>query len=206
MMEPIPLETRPRELALMYSRRCNIACRHCGIESSPYVRGEMGLPAATRFIAEAASIPQFMKMTFTGGEPMLYQNEHIQLFELCAGLGLQTRMVTNGFWARDRQKGYSLLKRLKEAGLCELNFSADIFHLEFQKRETLHHAPTAQTSWGSRGSSRLSPTTSRGRRSISSPTCTDSTGTSCAICATISPIPTCWTRRRAAASSSTRAA
>jgi len=140
MLEPVDLERRPRELALMYSRRCNIACRHCGIESSPQVRGEMGMAAATRFIAESAAIPQFMKMTFTGGEPFIYQNEHLELLALCASLGLQTRIVTNGFWARDREKGLRLLERFKAAGLAELNFSADIFHLEFQKREILHNA------------------------------------------------------------------
>src|SRR6476469_2538432 len=78
MLEAVDLERRPRELALMYSRRCNIACRHCCIESSPHVRGEMGMAAATRFIAESAAIPQFMKMTFTGGEPFIYQNEHLE--------------------------------------------------------------------------------------------------------------------------------
>ena len=128
------------ELALMFARTCNIACRHCGIESSPQNKSRMTLREARGYIVDAASIPGFRKVTFTGGEPFLFQNEHIDLFELCKGLGLATRVVTNGFWAADKRKGRNLLARMKDAGLSELNFSADKFHLEFQNARVLRNA------------------------------------------------------------------
>ena len=137
---PRVVSMRPREIALMYARTCNIACRHCGIESSPRVKSRMRLEDAQRFIIEAAAIPRFGKVTFTGGEPLLFQEEHLELISLCTKLGLQTRVVTNGFWARNPQKGLALLSRLRAAGLSELNFSADKYHLEFLDASILRNA------------------------------------------------------------------
>lgn len=128
------------EVALMFARTCNIACRHCGIESSPQNKSRMTLDEARGYIVDAASIPGFRKVTFTGGEPFLFQKEHLDLIDLCKGLGLATRVVTNGFWARDKKKGRALLARMKEAGLSEMNFSADKFHLEFQDSSILRNA------------------------------------------------------------------
>lgn len=121
----------------MYTHTCNITCRHCGILSSPQNKDKMTMEDARRYIEEAAAIPRFEKVTFTGGEPLLYQDEHIELLELCKKHNFGTRIVTNGFWARKFDKGLELLTRLKEAGLSELNFSADKFHLEFQDASIL---------------------------------------------------------------------
>jgi len=128
------------ELALMFARTCNIACRHCGIESSPQVHDKMTLAEAQQYILEAAAIPGFRKITFTGGEPFLFQKEHLELIELSTNLGLATRVVTNGFWAANMEKGRKFLKRLVAAGIGELNFSADKFHLEFLDASVLRNA------------------------------------------------------------------
>ncbi|GMA19115.1 radical SAM protein [Arsenicicoccus piscis] len=129
-----------REFALMLSRRCNLTCRHCGIESSPRVRDRMALEDAERFIVEAAALPDFGKVTFTGGEPTLIRRDLLVLLDLTRRLGLQSRIVTNGGWARTRDKGLSFLGALKAAGLGEVNFSADRFHLEFAPAQTLRNA------------------------------------------------------------------
>jgi MoaA/NifB/PqqE/SkfB family radical SAM enzyme len=100
----------------------------------------MKMDDARRYIDEAAAIPNFSKVTFTGGEPLMFQKEHIELLERCRGHGLETRIVTNGFWAEKIESGLRLLARLKEAGLSELNFSADKFHLEFQNPQILKNA------------------------------------------------------------------
>jgi organic radical activating enzyme len=136
------LETPKRslELALMYSHQCNIECRHCGILSGPHNKTKMPFEDAKRYILEAAAIPNFKKITFTGGEPFLFQDEHVELLALCKANNLLTRMVTNGFWARTVDAGMRVLSRMKDAGLTELNFSADKFHLEFQDPQILRNA------------------------------------------------------------------
>ncbi|MCL4542994.1 MAG: radical SAM protein [Chloroflexi bacterium] len=136
----VDLPRRPREVALMYARTCNIACRHCGIESSPHNKSRMSLADARRYIVEAAAIPRFAKVTFTGGEPFLFQDDHAELIALCKQLGLHTRIVSNGFWAKHLERGLAVLSRMKEAGLSEINFSADRFHLEFMPSYVLRNA------------------------------------------------------------------
>jgi MoaA/NifB/PqqE/SkfB family radical SAM enzyme len=128
------------ELAIMFARTCNIACRHCGIESSPQNHDRMTLEEARSYIVEAAAMTRFRKVTFTGGEPFLFQKEHLDLIELATGLALSTRAVTNGFWAANLTKGRKFLTQLKDAGLGELNFSADRFHLEFLDAAVLRNA------------------------------------------------------------------
>lgn len=129
-----------RELALMLSRRCNIECRHCGIESSPRVRDRMKVADAEQFIVEAAALDDFRKVTFTGGEPTLFKSDLRHLIALCDSLGLTTRIVTNGTWAIRKDRGLTFLKTLQDAGLSELNFSADKFHLEFLSAQSLRNA------------------------------------------------------------------
>jgi MoaA/NifB/PqqE/SkfB family radical SAM enzyme len=100
----------------------------------------MRLEDARRFVIEAATIPMFGKITFTGGEPLLFQNEHAELIGLATQLGLASRVVTNGFWAKSMKRGLQVLSRMKEAGLSELNFSADKFHLEYMESKVLRNA------------------------------------------------------------------
>jgi MoaA/NifB/PqqE/SkfB family radical SAM enzyme len=100
----------------------------------------MKIGDACRYIDEAAAIPGFRKVTFTGGERMMFQKEHIELLERCKNHGLDTRVVTNGFWAKKLDRGLELINRLKQAGLSEINFSADKFHLEFQDASVLRNA------------------------------------------------------------------
>jgi hypothetical protein len=136
-LNPIP---KAREFAIMYSRLCNIECAHCGIDSSPRVKEHMELEDARRLIVEAATIEDFGKVTFTGGEPFMFPHELESLIELCTTLNLDSRVVTNGFWAKNMDRGMDILSKMKKAGLGELNFSADRFHLDFLPASTLRNA------------------------------------------------------------------
>jgi hypothetical protein len=100
----------------------------------------MSLDDAKQYVLETTGVPEIRKITFTGGEPLLFQPEHIELVRLASTLGLSTRIVTNGFWASDKRRGLELLSQLKDEGLRELNFSADKFHLEFMPAQTLRNA------------------------------------------------------------------
>ena len=132
---------RPFELGLMFSRRCNIECRHCGIESGPRNRSRMTLDFARDVIQQAAALPTKVRtISFTGGEPFIYPKELEELLDLANGSGLSTRVVTNGFWGRRRATGTELLHRMRLAGLDTINFSADRYHLEFLEAAFLRQA------------------------------------------------------------------
>lgn len=129
------------ELGLMYSHTCNIACRHCGILSHPKNRKRMTEPDFMALIDRAAALPEPPDLVvFTGGEPFVHPDVMERALIRCRDYGLPTRVVTNGFWARDVGQGLDLLMRMQEAGLNALNFSADVWHLEFMDAGILHNA------------------------------------------------------------------
>jgi hypothetical protein len=125
----------------MFSHRCPIACRHCGILSGPDNHDAMppGLPE--RLIDEAAMLdPRPATIVFTGGEAMMFPDRLAALLDRANRHGFATRVITNGFWARNPDSGRRLLHRLRLAGLDALNFSADRFHLEFLEARVLRDA------------------------------------------------------------------
>lgn len=132
---------RPLELGIMFTHRCPIACRHCGILSGPDNFDSMAMELAERCITEAASLdPRPSTIVFTGGEPMMYPHHLERLLGVANQLGFATRVITNGFWGRNQATGRRLLYRLQLAGLDSLNFSADKFHLEFLPAEVFRRA------------------------------------------------------------------
>ncbi|MCG8459029.1 MAG: radical SAM protein [Holophagales bacterium] len=138
---PCPSQRRHIELGLMLAHTCNITCRHCGILSSPHNKNRMPFDAARDYIRQAGALePLVQAMIFTGGEPFLFVEEHLQLVEQCRAAGLGSRMVSNGFWARNPDQGRRLLQRFRDAGLREMNLSADRWHLEFLPARILRNA------------------------------------------------------------------
>lgn len=139
----LPVE-RPFELGLMFTHRCPIACRHCGILSGPDNHEAMPAGMAESAIAQAARLtPRPSTIVFTGGEAMMFPQRLEQLLGMAHDHGFATRVVTNGFWGRNADHGRQLLYRLQLAGLDSLNFSADKYHLEFMPAETFRHAVQA---------------------------------------------------------------
>lgn len=126
------------ELGIMTTHRCPIECRHCGILSGPRNFESMDLDVALRAIRDAAHLsPRPSTIVFTGGEPLMYPQRLEPLLEQCNRLGFSTRVVSNGFWARNRATGLRLMTRMRLAGLDAINFSADKYHLEFLDPEVL---------------------------------------------------------------------
>jgi MoaA/NifB/PqqE/SkfB family radical SAM enzyme len=76
----------------------------------------------------------------TGGEPMLHHKEIRQLMETGHRLGMRAVMSTNGYWARNYQRGVEIVRELKELGLSKLNLSADSFHTPFIPLESVINA------------------------------------------------------------------
>lgn len=125
----------------MFALTCNIACRHCGILSSPQNHERMTLDFALACIRDATRVsPRISTIAFTGGEPFLFQEELAAMVDLCCDLGFSTRVVTNGFWGKNPRQARALLHRLRLAGLDSLNFSADKYHLEFLEPDVLRSA------------------------------------------------------------------
>ena len=118
-------------IALMLTRRCNMACGHCSVESGPHVRTE---PEETELIdaVRQAAAAGVSGIQLTGGEPMLRDRVVLRLLRECRRAGLGTALTTNGFWGRTLPRARRHLRALRRAGLGTLTVSYDRYHAAFQ--------------------------------------------------------------------------
>lgn len=83
-----------------------------------------------RIIDQAIDLGQLISVVFTGGEPLLKQQDVLETIRYASAHNLWTRIVTNSYWATSPEIAVKKLRRLKEAGLSELNLSCDDLHQE----------------------------------------------------------------------------
>lgn len=118
-------------IAMMVTRRCNMSCGHCSVESGPHVKGEPTREELLERVREVAE-SGIMGILITGGEAMLRAPLVLEILRECKARCINTAMTSNGFWGRDARKAESTLKELIEAGLNQLTISFDRYHAEFQ--------------------------------------------------------------------------
>jgi len=124
-----------RSLALMVTRRCNIACGHCSVESSPAIKDPGPSEQQLLDVLRQAAAAGVQAIQFTGGEPMLRETLVLRLMRETRRLGMQPTLTTNGFWGRTPQLALSRLKVLLKAGLARLTVSFDRHHAACQGPE-----------------------------------------------------------------------
>lgn len=118
------------DMVILYTNRCNIRCAHCKQESGPDQGGGMGPKTAKEFITSAARAG-LKRIAISGGEPLLYWNECLDIISHTHVLGLESTVVTNAFWARSRAAALRRVRELERHGLTVLGISADTYHEEF---------------------------------------------------------------------------
>lgn len=134
----------PAYMAIMVSRRCNMSCGHCSVESDPHVKGEPSEAELLDSVRQAAAAG-VRSLQITGGEPMLREKIVLRLIRECKKLGVSPIMTTNGFWGKSLSGARRKLKALRRAGLNALTVSYDRYHAEFQgPQAALHIAQAAE--------------------------------------------------------------
>jgi pyruvate-formate lyase-activating enzyme len=143
-MTPMPLGSNPpgQHIAMMVTRRCNMTCGHCSVESGPAVRGEPSEAELLQWVRDAAA-GGVQSIRFTGGEPMLRQPTILKLLRECKRLGVASLMTSNGFWGRTEVRARRQLHALMKAGLGGLTLSYDRYHAEFQGPDPMLHISNA---------------------------------------------------------------
>ena len=121
-------------MALMVTRRCNMKCGHCSVESGPDVRGEPTEKELLDRVHQAAA-GDVRSINITGGEPMLRPRTVLRLIRAARRLGVATSLTTNGSWGRTAVRAARVVRALRRAGLGSLAVSVDRYHDEFQGPE-----------------------------------------------------------------------
>jgi hypothetical protein len=73
---------------------------------------------------------------FTGGEPLLFHQEIVELTSVAKSLGLKVSLVTGAGWVRDEVATRKKVEELAEAGLDNMLISWDAYHEEFLPRDS----------------------------------------------------------------------
>jgi hypothetical protein len=118
-------------MALMVTRRCNMRCGHCSVESGPDIRDEPSERDLLDRVRQAA-FAEVRSINLTGGEPMLRPRTVLRLVRAARRLGVATSLTTNGFWGRTAARARRGVRALRRAGLGSLAVSVDRYHDEFQ--------------------------------------------------------------------------
>ena len=121
-------------VAVMVTRRCNMACAHCSVESSSKLRVQPSEQDLERYVREIADSGT-KSVLFTGGEPMLREKLVARLMAIAKKRGVISAMTTNGFWGKSFPAARRTLASLCKSGLGFFTLSYDRYHAEFQGPE-----------------------------------------------------------------------
>jgi MoaA/NifB/PqqE/SkfB family radical SAM enzyme len=92
----------PGQVVIQFHNRCNAHCPQCGMRvTSRFERSKLE-PDTIKRIIDAAVERGVRALSFTGGEPFLYQDELISLIDYAGKAGIEyIRTGTNGFMFRN---------------------------------------------------------------------------------------------------------
>ncbi|MBN2255021.1 MAG: radical SAM protein [Deltaproteobacteria bacterium] len=95
----------PGQLVIQYTDRCNARCPQCGMRvTADFPRSKLGLDEAKKII-DAAARHGVESLSFTGGEPLLYLDDIVELLAYADKAGIKyTRTGTNGFMFMGHEK------------------------------------------------------------------------------------------------------
>jgi MoaA/NifB/PqqE/SkfB family radical SAM enzyme len=135
---PSYLSQAPLKVYFDMTYRCNLACRHCITNSSPFVDAspELKTDRIIEIIEELAAIG-VLEIAVGGGEPMVHPDWPI-IFNHITDLGLNLIITTNGLLINDKN-----LEILRGVNPLETRISFDggrTFHNDIRGRDTYDRA------------------------------------------------------------------
>lgn len=130
----------PRVLALITTYKCTAACSDCCFDCTPKRSERISAADMIATIDAAFALGSIRTVVFSGGECFINFEDLVGAVKHATSLGLGTRCVTNGFWAKSSARGRIQIERIAEAGLTELNVSTGDQHLKFVPMAAVENA------------------------------------------------------------------
>ena len=126
-------------LGLVYNFACPLQCDFCCHPPEEYGHAKMDPGTVVNWLYQASQIDTVVDVAITGGEPFLYYEEIVSIWEQLGKNRLPFRIVTSAVWGRDFTKACEKLKTLKSLGLNLLGVSYDDSHAKFVERKTVEN-------------------------------------------------------------------
>ncbi|MCB8967844.1 MAG: radical SAM protein [Chloroflexota bacterium] len=117
-------------LHVLLTYRCNYECDHCFVWGSPQQSGVFTLEQLEEVFQQALAAGYIDEFYFEGGESFVYYPVLVKAVTRAHNLGFATSVVTNGYWATNKDDARTWLECLVHAGLDRLEISCDPFHGE----------------------------------------------------------------------------
>jgi len=115
-------------LHFLLTYACNFACDHCFLYCGPDAQGTFTIDQVRRVLEEAAKIGSVEMVYFEGGEPFLYYPLMLEGIRIARGMGFETGVVTNCYWASSVEDAVLWLSSLSELGVSDVSVSDDAYH------------------------------------------------------------------------------
>lgn len=133
-----------KRLEFTLTTKCNSQCIHCQADASPLRKDVMQVKDAYNYLTEATAISNIESFMIFGGESMLYPKRAIAIFKKASQLQIpKIEMITNGVWGKNKATTERLARKLKKAGVNDMNISVDAFHLQYIPLEYPRNAALA---------------------------------------------------------------
>jgi len=127
----------------LLSYKCDSACDHCFVYSSPKAKGTFTLDQMKKAFAELARIETIEWLIFEGGEPFLFYPLMYEGISVAHDMGFKIGIVTNTYWATSEEDAELWLKPLHDLGVSDISISDDAFHYEDKEASPAKHALNA---------------------------------------------------------------
>lgn len=124
----------PTLLTFLTTYTCTSSCKNCCFQCNPKRKEKLSVEDMISYIDKCIDSYSSIKMLVLsggGGEAFLFGKSLEKIIRHATKAGLKTRIVTNGFWAKNYERTYKKIQNLIKAGLSEINFSTGDDHLEF---------------------------------------------------------------------------
>jgi MoaA/NifB/PqqE/SkfB family radical SAM enzyme len=117
-----------KNIGVLMTYRCQVACPHCIIEAGPHRKEEILLEEAIDWTQQVASYRNghIKVLSLTGGEPFINEGNLRAISDYGESCGLLVSVVTNAFWAKSEDRAVQTLKTLPAIKM--LAISCDTYH------------------------------------------------------------------------------
>ena len=114
----------------LLSYMCNYECDHCFLYCSPSSKGTFSLKQIKQVLDDAVKIGTVEWIYWEGGEPFLYYPLMLEGMKLSKERGFKNGIVTNSYWATNKEDAELWLKPISKLGIADFSISDDTLHYE----------------------------------------------------------------------------
>ena len=120
--------------------KCIFECDHCFVWGSPSASGTFSTRQIEDVLRQASEIPTVKRVYFEGGEPFLFYPVLVKGVETARRMGFEVGIVSNAYWATNKEDATSWLEPLARLGLADLSMSTDEYHGDKEEAENVQRA------------------------------------------------------------------